>query len=700
MFFHIRRKKMKKRLVILAVLAGFIFAACGSQPVKEEEPAKQSETPAAQQAAQPEKAEEKAKDFGELGNAFYKHCADEFAAVKAIIADIKANPAERKPIEKLQLFNSFEIKIEDAWGKIEIYEMNHPDKGMRDAAMAAESELMAILSEITLDADLYKVMAAIPADDPAFDAEDKRFLADVIDDFKRSGVDKDDKTREEIKKVNAELVAIAQQFNANIASDRKSIKVAPERLKGLPEDFINGHAKDEQGMITLTTDYPDYFPVMESADDETLRKEMYFMAQTVAYPSNEEVFDKLLKARKKLANLLGYKNWPEYSQAKMMIGNPENAENFVKKIAAMSMPYAKKEAEVLLAKKKQLTGKEDVEVEPWDRFYIPRLVRMEKFNYNPEDVRPYFEIQKVLNGIFTVNSKIFGLEFKQIKREDVWHESILSYDVYSNGEKIGTFDLDLYPRENKYKHFAMFTNEQGIKGRLPRMAIVGNFPTPVNGKAYVGHDSVQTLFHEFGHLINGILAKDNKYVRFAGTNCQRDFVEVPSQFMEEYVWEAPILQLWATNDAGEPIPAELVEKMKKSDEFGKGLHTSRQLYLAILSLELYLQDPENFDHHAFEKKIEREYSPWKTYEETHQIENFGHLDGYSSNYYTYMWSLSIAKDFYGYIMQNGGLMNTEVMGKYRDQVLKAGGAKDGMQMVRDFLGREVSFEEFEKWLNQ
>lgn len=694
---------MKKRLVVLTVLAGFFFASCGSQPAKEEEPAKQSATPATEQAqpAQPENAEKKAPDFGEKGNAFYKHCADEFAAVKAIIADIKANPAERKSIEKLQLFNSFEIKIEDAWGKIEIYQMNHPDKGMRDAAMAAESELMAILSEINLDADLYKVMAAIPADDPAFDEEDKHFLKDVIDDFKRSGVDKDEKTREEIKKVNAELVAIAQQFNANIASDRKSIKVSPERLKGLPEDFINGHAKDENGMITLTSDYPDYFPVMESADDETLRKEMYFMAQTVAYPSNEEVFDKLLKARKKLANLLGYKNWPEYSQAKLMIGNPENAENFVKKIAAISMPYAKKEAEILLAKKKQLTGKDDVEVEPWDRFYIPRLVRMEKFNYDPETVRPYFEIQKVLNGIFTVNSKIFGLEFKQIKRDDVWHESILSYDVYSDGKQIGTFDLDLYPRENKYKHFAMFTNQQGIKGRLPRMAIVGNFPTPVNGKAYVGHDSVQTLFHEFGHLIHGILASGHKYIRFAGTNCQRDFVETPSQFMEEYVWDAPILQLWATNDAGEPIPADLVEKMKKSDEFGKGLHTSRQLYLAILSLEVYLQDPdaEGFNHHAFEKQTEREYSPWKTYDETHQIENFGHLEGYSSNYYTYMWSLSVAKDFYGYIQQNGGLMNPEIMGRYRDQVLKAGGAKDGMQMVRDFLGRELSFEAFEKWLN-
>ena len=169
--------------------------------------------------------------------------------------------------------------------------------------------------------------------------------------------------------------------------------------------------------------------------------------------------------------------------------------------------------------------------------------------------------------------------------------------------------------------------------------------------------------------------------------------------MEEYVWDPAILQLWATNDAGEPIPTELVEKMKKSDEFGKGLHVSRQLYLAKLSLELFLQNPEGFDHHAFEKQLEKEFSPWKSYEETHQIENFGHLVNYTSNYYTYMWSLAIVKDIYGYIMKNGGLMNTEIMGKYRDTILKLGGNKSGNEMIKDFTGGEPSLEEFEKWLN-
>ena len=217
---------MKKSLVILTVIAGFFFASCGSQPAKDEEPAKQSETPAAEQAqpAQPEKAEAKAPDFGEKGNAFYKHCADEFAAVKAIIADIKANPAERKPIEKLQLFNNFEIKIEDAWGKIEIYQMNHPDKGMRDAAMAAESELMAILSEINLDADLYKVMAAIPADDPKTNTSSKMSLT-------ISNVRVLTKTRKHVKRSKKSMLNSLQSLSSSMQTSQATERASKSLLK-------------------------------------------------------------------------------------------------------------------------------------------------------------------------------------------------------------------------------------------------------------------------------------------------------------------------------------------------------------------------------------------------------------------------------------------------------------------------------------
>jgi len=646
------------------------------------------------------KAQEKpAEDFGMVGNAYLKLCRNEIASISGIASEIKTSAGKKSGLEILNLMNLLEIKQSDMWSKSGIFQLNHPDEGMRKAAMKCETEISAQATELSLDNELYKAIASISPGDPALDSDDKYFLADMIIDFKRNGVDKDEATRDAIKKLSAEIIALEQTFYSNIGSDKKTIKIKDvNRLKGLPEDFIKGKKPDEEGNIILTTDWPDYFPVMENAQDESLRAEMYKNVLNIAYPQNTEIFSKILKARKKFSELLGYKNFAEYTQQKLMIENPENADEFIKKVAGISTAYAKKDLEVFLAKKKSVVG-ETAEVEPWDRFFYQKLIKMEKYNYDPEQARKYFEMTKVIDGIFLVSGKIFGVTFEKVKRDDLWHESVQSYNMLADGKVIGMFELDLFPRPNKYKHFAMFTNELGVKDlRIPRAAIIGNFPEPVDGKAYISHEDVQTLFHEFGHLLHSLFAGNQRYVRFSGTNCQRDFVEVPSQLMEEYVWDASILQLWATNDAGEPIPADLVDNMKKASEFAKGLHVSRQMYLAALSLGIYLQDPENFDHHAYEKKLEKELSPWKSHEDTHLIENFSHLVNYYSNYYTYMWSLAIVKDFAGHIRKTG-LMDAAVTKQYRDKVLNIGGAKPGHQMVKDFLGRELSFEEFEKWLN-
>jgi thimet oligopeptidase len=646
------------------------------------------------------KAQEKpAEDFGMVGNAYLKLCRNEIASISGIASEIKTSAGKKSGLEILNMMNILEIKQSDMWSKSGIFQLNHPDEGMRKAAMKCETEISAQATELSLDNELYKAIASISPGDPALDSDDKYFLADMIIDFKRNGVDKDEATRDAIKKLSAEIIALEQTFYSNIGSDKKTIKIKDvNRLKGLPEDFIKGKKPDEEGNIILTTDWPDYFPVMENAQDESLRAEMYKNVLNIAYPQNTEIFSKILKARKKFSELLGYKNFAEYTQQKLMIENPENADEFIKKVAGISTAYAKKDLEVFLAKKKSVVG-ETAEVEPWDRFFYQKLIKMEKYNYDPEQARKYFEMTKVIDGIFLVSGKIFGVTFEKVKRDDLWHESVQSYNMLADGKVIGMFELDLFPRPNKYKHFAMFTNELGVKDlRIPRAAIIGNFPEPVDGKAYISHEDVQTLFHEFGHLLHSLFAGNQRYVRFSGTNCQRDFVEVPSQLMEEYVWDASILQLWATNDAGEPIPADLVDNMKKASEFAKGLHVSRQMYLAALSLGIYLQDPENFDHHAYEKKLEKELSPWKSHEDTHLIENFSHLVNYYSNYYTYMWSLAIVKDFAGHIRKTG-LMDAAVTKQYRDKVLNIGGAKPGHQMVKDFLGRELSFEEFEKWLN-
>jgi len=656
-------------------------------------------TSAPAKAEKKEAAVEKKVSFGKLGDGFMKHCKTEKTAIDNIAANIKSSPAKRKGIEILGLFNKMEMTQIDVLAKSGIYQMNHPDEGMRKAAMSCEQLLMVQNSELVLDFELYSAVAAIAPDDASLSVEDKYFLKDVISDFKRNGVDKDESVRKELKELSKKLTELEQKFYTNIGSDRKIIKITDmAKLKGLPEDYLNKHKPDDKGVVTLSTDYPDYIGVMEYAADPGLREQMYRNKRTTGFPSNSEVMSEFLKTRMKFANILGYKSWAEYSQAKLMIENPVNADTFINKVFELTKEYSDRDIAVLLEYKKK-DFPDATEVEAWDNMYYSRLAKIEKYSFDPDVARKYFEIQKVLDGMFLVASKIYGVEFKEVKRDDIWHPSVRSYSILENGKEVGQFEFDLYPRANKYKHFAMFTNVLGVKDvRNPRGAIVGNFPEPQDGKAYVSHNDVQTLFHEFGHLLHMLFAGQQKYARFSGTNCQRDFVEVPSQLFEEWIWDTEVLQLFATDDEGNPIPAELVENMKKASEFGKGFSVRQQMYYAMLSLGIYLQDPKDFDFHKYEKEVEKKYSPWRTYEGIHMTEGFGHLIGYASNYYTYMWSLVIVKDLYEFIKENGGKMSPEIMKAYRQKVLSKGGAEKSALSVKEFMGREFTFEAFEKWL--
>ncbi|HNZ54599.1 MAG TPA: M3 family metallopeptidase, partial [bacterium] len=405
-----------KRSLFTVLCAFLLFSvSCASAGDTKQTEVKPAET----------KAQEKpAEDFGMVGNAYLKLCRNEIASISGIASEIKTSAGKKSGLEILNMMNILEIKQSDMWSKSGIFQLNHPDEGMRKAAMKCETEISAQATELSLDNQLYKVIASISPEDPALDSDDKYFLADVIIDFKRNGVDKDEATREAIKKLSAEIIALEQTFYSNIGSDKKIIKIKDvNRLKGLPEDFIKGKKPDEEGNIILTTDWPDYFPVMENAQDESLRMEMYKNILNIAYPQNTEIFSKILKARKKFSELLGYKNFAEYTQQKLMIENPGNADEFIKKVAGISTVYAKKDLEIFLAKKKSLMG-ENAEVEPWDRFFYQKLIKMEKYNYDPEQARKYFEMTKVIDGLFLVSGKIFGVTFEKVKRDDLWHESV------------------------------------------------------------------------------------------------------------------------------------------------------------------------------------------------------------------------------------------------------------------------------------
>lgn len=688
--------------ILFSITLVFMVFSCASAPkdpvVEKKKTAEKVETVKKVKEVKEVKKVKK-ESFGEIGDGFIKVCRSEKSVIDKIAANITASPTERKGIEILNLFNKMEMVQNDILAKSGIYQMNHPDEGMRKAAMVCEQIIMAQNSELVLDFKLYSAIAAIAPDDATLNEEDRYFFNDVIADFKRNGVDKDENVRKELKELSKKMTELEQKFYANIGSDRKIIKVTDmAQLKGLPKDFMEKHKPNDKGEVILSTDWPDYMGVIEYATDASLREKMYRNKRTTGYPLNVEVMNAFLKARMKFATILGYKNWAEYTQAKLMIENPENADTFINKVFELTKEYSDRDMAILLKYKKK-DDSEATLVNPWDRTYYSRLAKIDKYNFDPDVARKYFEIQKVLNGMFLVASKIYGVEFKEVKRDDIWHPSVKSYSILENGKEVGQFEFDLYPRANKFKHFAMFTNVLGVKGvRNPRGAIVGNFPEPKDGKAYISHNDVQTLFHEFGHLLHMLFAGQQKYVRFSGTNCQRDFVEVPSQLFEEWIWDTEILQLFATDDAGKPIPAELVENMKKASEFGKGFNVRQQMYYAALALGIYRQNPEGFDFHKYEKSVEAKYSPWKVDNDIHMVEGFGHLIGYSSNYYTYMWSLVIVKDLYEFIKKNGGMMSPEIMTKYRQKVLSKGGAEKSALSVKDFMGRDFTFDAFEKWL--
>lgn len=375
-----------------------------------------------------------------------------------------------------------------------------------------------------------------------------------------------------------------------------------------------------------------------------------------------------------------------------MIGKGDAIVEFIDKIAEAAEESARRDYDVLLARLKQDYPDADA-VDSTDKSYYGEVIRRENFDVDAQEVREYFDFGKVRSGLLDVTGRLFGLEYVEAADAPRWHEDVAVYDVALAGAQLGRIYLDLHPREGKFKHAAQFDLVPGIRERqLAEGVLVCNFP-----RGLMEHDDVVTLFHEFGHLVHHVLAGRHAWARFSGVATEWDFVEAPSQMLEEWAWDADVLQSFATNAAGEPIPAELVAKMRKAEEFGKGYHARTQMFYAALSYHVHHRVPE--DTTALVRELQSRYDLFGYVPETHFHASFGHLEGYTSAYYTYMWSLVIAKDMFS-AFDEDDLFDADVAVRYRDRVLAAGGSKDAADLVEDFLGRPYTFDAFEAWLNR
>jgi len=617
-------------------------------------------------------------------------CDEQLAAARDHVEALKAGGAGRDAEQVVSGWNDVNLALSNAFAVASLLSNVHPDEAVRSRGEKAEQDAHRLLTEIGLDRDLYDVLAAV---DPAvLDEGARRVLTLALRDFRRAGVDQDESVRDRLRALAERETEVAQEFSKNIRDGVRSIRLDPAQLAGLPEDYVEAHPVGEDGKVVVTTDYPDYVPYMTFGTDRAARAELMHEYLNRAWPANDALLKELLELRAEHARILGYDGWPSYDAEVKMIGKGAAIPEFVEKIAEASEGPGRRDLAVLLARLQQ-DHPEATSIDSTDKAFYSEVVRRENFDVDAQLVRPYFDFTKVRAGLLDVTGRLFGIDYVPVADAPSWHEDVASYDVVRDGRRIGRIHLDLHPRPGKYNHAAQFDLVPGIADRqLAEGVLVCNF-----SRKLMEHDHVVTLFHEFGHLVHHILAGGHRWARFSGVATEWDFVEAPSQMLEEWAWDADVLQSFATNASGEPIPRELVDKMRAADDFGKGLYARTQMFYAALSYHLHQEVPADIT--AKVQELQARYDLFAYAPDTHFHTAFGHLEGYGSGYYTYMWSLVIAKDLFS-AFDRERMFDTEVSHRYRDRILAAGGSKDAADLVADFLGRPYDFASFEAWLNQ
>jgi len=413
------------------------------------------------------------------------------------------------------------------------------------------------------------------------------------------------------------------------------------------------------------------------------------------------VLDSIILLRHELATLLGYPNWAEYTTESRMIGTAENAAAFLDKISKLVVDAARDEYKVYLDRKREDDPKATA-VEQWEASYYGRLIRKRDFDFDPQLARPYFAFDNVKKGVLGTMATIFSVRFEKVENAPVWAPSVEAYDVFDGKTLLGRFFLDLHPRDGKFEHAAQFGIRKGVRGlQLPEAALICNFPGGKEGDPGLMEQSdVETFFHEFGHLLHTMFAGKSRWEPVSGTSVQRDFVEAPSQLLEEWAQDPKVLATFAKHyQTGEPIPAEMVAKMRRADAFGRAIDVAFQVFYANISLNIYNKDPKDVNTDAVVAKYERELVPFPAMANTHMQAAFGHLDGYSAAYYTYQWSLVIAKDLFSKF-NHQNLLDPAIGTRYRKMVLEPGGSRPAAEVVHAFLGRDFNYDAYEAWLRE
>jgi peptidyl-dipeptidase Dcp len=578
---------------------------------------------------------------------------------------------------------------------------------MQKIAQKVSPLLTEFSNDITLNEDLFKKVKAVyeQKDSLNLTAEQTTLLDKKFKNFSRNGALLAEDKKIKLREIDTELAKLKLTFGENVLAETNNYQLHitnESDLKGLPEGTIEAakslaKSKELDGWI-FTLDFPSYIPFVTYADNRELRKEIAIAAGKKAFQGNEfdnkEITLKIAKLRYERANLLGYETHAHFVLEERMAQNPDKVKSFLNDLLDKAKPAAEREFAELTAFAKELDRIDHLE--KWDGAYYSEKLKQKLFNLDDEKLKPYFQLENVLNGAFTIAGKLYGLTFTEIFDIDKYHEEVTTYEVKDEkNDLVAIFYADFFPRKGK-RNGAWMTSyksqfiKDGINER-PHISNVCNFTKPTETKpSLLTFNEVTTLFHEFGHGLHGMLA-NTTYPSLSGTSVYWDFVELPSQIMENWCYEPEALALFAKHyQTGEVIPQEYVEKIKESASFQEGMATLRQISFGLLDMAFHSNNPSAItDIKAFEKAAFEKTNLYPDVAENCMSVSFSHIfqGGYSSGYYSYKWAEVLDADAFAYF-QEKGIFNKEVATKFKENILSKGGTEQPMILYKRFRGQE------------
>ncbi len=569
------------------------------------------------------------------------------------------------------------------------------DAELREAGRAAEERIDKYLIDLSFREDLYAAIKAYAGRGEALEPDEQRLLDFELRDYRRNGFELPEAERARVRELSDELVSLGVAFQKNINEWDDGILVSREEMAGLPEPFIDSLRTEEvdgETRYRVSLDYPELFPFMGKAQSSELRRALFAKEQVKGGDANVAVLERALAARQEVAALLGYDSWASYAHEVCMSKERERVASFLADLRQRLT--VKAEADVALMA--EVNGGP---VNIWDWRYCHDQLLQTRFAVDDFEVAQYFPLDACLDGLFAVSQDLLGVRFEARPDAPVWHEDVQAFDVYEadGDEAFARFYMDLFPRPNTYGHAAAFTLRGGRRladgsYQKPVSAIVANFTKPsAEAPSLLRHSEVETLFHEFGHILHQTLTRAT-YGRFSGTRTERDFVEAPSQMLEHWVWDREVLASFTRHyETGEPLPDSLLDAMLAAKTLSSGVMMVRQLYFAHLDQAYHAPGFEG-DSTAATREL-HEITTFPYTPETHFQSGWGHLFGYDARYYGYLWSHVFGDDMFTRF-EEAGLLNPDLGAEYRRTVLERGGSVDGDQLVRDFLGREPNSDAF------